>query len=47
MSMSPTPDFQLRHDALGRLLLIDRLDMQWRSSRFNRDPSCAVCGKPG
>ena len=23
MSMSPTPDFQLRHDALGRLLLID------------------------
>ena len=31
----------------GRLLLIDSLDMQWRSSRFNRDPSCAVCGKPG
>lgn len=29
----------------GRLLLIDSLDMQWRSSRFNRDPSCAVCGK--
>lgn len=31
----------------GRLLLIDSLDMQWRSIRFKRDPSCAVCGKPG
>ncbi|MFV0370170.1 MAG: HesA/MoeB/ThiF family protein [Azonexus sp.] len=28
----------------GRLLLIDSLDMQWRSVRFKRDPDCAVCG---
>ncbi|WP_415035027.1 HesA/MoeB/ThiF family protein [Azonexus sp.] len=27
----------------GRLLLIDSLDMQWRSVRFKRDPDCAVC----
>ena len=28
----------------GRLLLLDALDMEWRSVRFAKDPGCAVCG---
>ena len=28
----------------GRLLLLDALDMQWRSIKLRRDPHCAVCG---
>lgn len=28
----------------GRLLLLDALDMQWRSIKLKRDPGCAVCG---
>lgn len=28
----------------GRLLLLDALDMQWRSIKLKRDPDCAVCG---
>lgn len=28
----------------GRLLLLDALDMQWRSIGLQRDPHCAVCG---
>ena len=27
----------------GRLLLLDALDMQWRSIGLHRDPHCAVC----
>ncbi|WP_124950571.1 HesA/MoeB/ThiF family protein [Sulfuriferula thiophila] len=27
----------------GRLLLLDALDMQWRSIKLKRDPACAVC----
>jgi adenylyltransferase/sulfurtransferase len=27
----------------GRLLLLDALDMQWRSVKVPRDPGCAVC----
>ncbi len=29
----------------GRLLLLDALDMQWRSIKLKRDANCAVCGK--
>lgn len=29
--------------AVGRLLLLDGLAMEWRSVRFGRDPGCAVC----
>jgi adenylyltransferase/sulfurtransferase len=28
----------------GRLLLLDALDMEWRSIGLARDPGCAVCG---
>lgn len=30
--------------ALGRLLLLDALTMEWRSVKFGRDAQCAVCG---
>lgn len=30
--------------AVGRLLMIDALKMQWHEVRVPRDPSCAVCG---
>lgn len=30
----------------GHLLLLDALDMQWRSIKLKRDPHCAVCGLP-
>jgi molybdopterin-synthase adenylyltransferase len=29
--------------AIGRLLLLDGLSMEWRSVKFRRDPECAVC----
>ncbi|MDR2838252.1 MAG: molybdopterin-synthase adenylyltransferase MoeB [Azonexus sp.] len=29
---------------VGRLLLLDALNMEWRSIRFTKDPACAVCG---
>jgi len=29
----------------GRLLLLDALNMEWRSIKLNRDPACRVCGK--
>ena len=28
----------------GRLLLLDALNMTWRTVKFRRDPDCAVCG---
>jgi molybdopterin/thiamine biosynthesis adenylyltransferase len=28
----------------GRLLLLDALNMEWRTIKFARDPKCAVCG---
>jgi adenylyltransferase/sulfurtransferase len=28
----------------GRLLLLDTLEMEWRSIRFRKDAGCAVCG---
>lgn len=31
----------------GRLLLLDALDMEWRTVRFRKDPGCAVCGNHG
>ncbi|KAB2923769.1 MAG: molybdopterin-synthase adenylyltransferase MoeB [Dechloromonas sp.] len=31
----------------GRLLLLDALEMEWRSVRFKQDPACAVCGPNG
>ncbi|MBK7423459.1 MAG: molybdopterin-synthase adenylyltransferase MoeB [Propionivibrio sp.] len=30
--------------AIGRLLLLDGLTMEWRSVKFGKDPRCAVCG---
>jgi molybdopterin-synthase adenylyltransferase len=30
--------------AVGRLLLLDGLAMEWRSVKFGRDAQCAVCG---
>lgn len=30
--------------AVGRLLLLDGLSMEWRSIRLARDPACSVCG---
>ena len=30
--------------AIGRLLLLDGLSMEWRSVKFGKDASCAVCG---
>ena len=29
--------------AVGRLLLLDGLKMEWRSVKFGKDPQCAVC----
>ncbi|MDR3391820.1 MAG: molybdopterin-synthase adenylyltransferase MoeB [Sulfuriferula sp.] len=29
----------------GRLLLLDALDMQWRSIRLKRDPECRICSR--
>ncbi|MDD2741058.1 MAG: molybdopterin-synthase adenylyltransferase MoeB [Rhodocyclaceae bacterium] len=31
----------------GRLLLLDTLEMEWRSVKFKKDPGCAVCGPNG
>lgn len=28
----------------GRLLLLDVLEMEWRTVKFRRDPGCTVCG---
>ncbi len=28
----------------GRLLLLDAMNMAWRTVKFRRDPDCAVCG---
>lgn len=30
----------------GRLLLLDVLEMEWRSIKLSRDPGCAVCAPP-
>jgi len=30
--------------AIGRLLLLDGLSMEWRNVKFGKDPKCAVCG---
>ncbi len=34
---------------VGRLLILDALDMRWHSVKVRRDPGCAVCGaaEPG
>ncbi|QRM18804.1 molybdopterin-synthase adenylyltransferase MoeB [Dechloromonas sp. TW-R-39-2] len=31
----------------GRLLLLDALDMEWRTIKFKQDAACAVCGPSG
>lgn len=31
----------------GRLLILDALDMEWRSMRLQRDPACKVCSGRG
>ena len=31
--------------AIGRLLLLDGLTMEWRSVKYGKDPMCAVCSK--
>ena len=30
---------------VGRLLLLDAWEMQWREMKLNKDPDCPVCGK--
>ena len=30
--------------AIGRLLLLDALTLEWRSVKFGKDPKCTVCG---
>ena len=30
--------------AIGRLLLLDALTLEWRSVKFGKHPTCAVCG---
>ncbi len=30
----------------GRLLLLDALNMEWHTMKFQRDPACPVCGTP-
>ena len=30
----------------GRLLLLDGLSMEWRSTKLSKDPACKVCGTP-
>ena len=30
--------------AVGRLLLLDGLTMEWRSVKYGKDPECTVCG---
>lgn len=30
----------------GRLLVLDALDMEWRTLRLPKDPECPVCGDP-
>ncbi len=30
---------------IGRLLLFDALDMQWRTLKLRKDPNCPVCGE--
>ena len=30
--------------ATGKLILFDALEMEWRSIKLNKDPSCSVCG---
>lgn len=32
---------------VGRLLVLDALNMQWRSVRLRKDPACPVCGPGG
>jgi adenylyltransferase/sulfurtransferase len=32
------------HPLVGRLLLLDALQMEWRSIKLNPDPACPVCG---
>ena len=32
---------------VGRLLLLDALNMEWRSVRLKRDPACRVCASAG
>ena len=34
---------QIGENLQGRLLLLDAMDMQWRTIKLNRDPACAVC----
>lgn len=31
----------------GRLLLLDALDMEWRTVKFKKDAGCSVCGASG
>lgn len=33
------------HNLVGRLLLLDAMEMHWRELRLRRDPACPVCGE--
>jgi molybdopterin/thiamine biosynthesis adenylyltransferase len=30
----------------GKLMLLNALDMQWRTLRLKKDPNCTVCAEP-
>ncbi len=32
---------------VGRVLVLDALDMEWRTLKLRRDPHCPVCGRSG
>ena len=35
------------HTLAGRLLILDALEMEWRTLRLKKDPACPVCGPGG
>ena len=35
------------HTLAGRLLILDALEMEWRTLRLKKDPDCPVCGPGG
>jgi len=32
---------------VGRVLVLDALDMEWRTLKLRKDPRCPVCARPG
>ena len=32
---------------VGKVMVIDALDMSWRTLKLRKDPACPVCASPG